>query len=138
MTYCCLAQTACTWAIEVQGSSLPGYKKAAQASLNGVQILRERVAVGRKLVEAITAALPARRVEAVATTPLGQRSRRAKGEPALQRSSSAAAPKPSGAPGLPLKPVIGQLMCSQHRLCCRGADFQQVGTLTAHLVLVQS
>ena len=74
-----------------------------------MQILRERVAVGRKLVEAITAALPARRVEAVATTPLGQRSRRAKGEPALQRSSSAATPKPSGAPGLPLKPVMGSL-----------------------------
>ncbi len=66
----------------------------------GLQVLRERVAVGRKLVEAITAALPARRVEAVATTPLGQRSRRAKGEPGQHRSSSPATPKPPGAPGL--------------------------------------
>lgn len=71
-----------------------------------MQILRERVAVGRKLVEAIMAALPARRAEAVATTPLGQRSRRAKGDPGPQRSSSAATPKPSGASLLPLKPEV--------------------------------
>ena len=66
-----------------------------------MQVLRERVAVGRKLVEAIIAALPARRVEAVATTPLGQRSRRAKGEAGAHRSASPATPKPSGAPDLP-------------------------------------
>ena len=76
----------------------------------GMQILRERVAVGRKLVEAIMAALPARRVEAVATTPLGQRSRRAKGDPGLQRSSSAATPKPSGAPPVPSKRTVRPLV----------------------------
>ena len=108
---------------------------AAEGSAHGVQILRERVAVGRKLVEAITAALPARRVEAVATTPLGQRSRRAKGEPALQRSSSAATPKASGAPGLPLKSVMRQSMCRQHQLCCGVGHLLQVSTLTAHLML---
>lgn len=65
----------------------------------GLQILRERVALGRKLVEAIAAALPARRVDPIASTPLGQRSRRAKAEPGAQRSATP--PKASGDSLLP-------------------------------------
>ncbi len=62
-----------------------------------LQVLRERVALGRKLVEAIARALPARRVEAItAMTPLGQRSRRPKVEPGDQRSPAASAPKAAG------------------------------------------
>lgn len=62
-----------------------------------LQVLRERVALGRKLVEAIAKALPARRVEAItATTPLGQRSRRPKVEPGVQRNPAASTPKAAG------------------------------------------
>ena len=58
------------------------------------QVLRERVALGRKLAEAIAAALPARRMEAIAAAPLGQRSRRAKAEPDAEPRAST--PKPAG------------------------------------------
>lgn len=61
-----------------------------------VQILRERVALGRKLAEAIAAALPTRRMEAIAAVPLGQRSRRAKAEPDAE--PRATTPKPAGKP----------------------------------------
>ena len=52
------------------------------------------MALGRKLAEAIAAALPARRMEAIAAAPLGQRSRRAKAEPDAEPRAST--PKPAG------------------------------------------
>lgn len=50
------------------------------------QVLRERVAAGRKLVEAIQAALPATPLPAEA--PVGQRARRARSEYGSHRRST--------------------------------------------------